>query len=49
VLFTSGSPERAVQAAAELEVGASFIAKPFTGDALVALVRRIFDGAPAPA
>ncbi|MDC0719229.1 ATP-binding protein [Nannocystis bainbridge] len=49
VLFTSGSPERAVQAAAELEVGASFIAKPFTGDALVALVRRILDGAPTAA
>ncbi|WP_434415835.1 ATP-binding protein [Nannocystis pusilla] len=44
VLFTSGSSERALQAAAELDASASFIAKPFTGEALVGLVRRILDG-----
>jgi len=47
VLFMSGSPERAMQAAAELEATASFIAKPFTGEALVGLVRRVLDGEPA--
>ncbi|MDC0674601.1 PAS domain-containing hybrid sensor histidine kinase/response regulator [Nannocystis radixulma] len=47
VLFMSGSPERAMQAAAELDATASFLAKPFTGEALVGLVRRILDGEPA--
>jgi DNA-binding NtrC family response regulator len=47
VLFMSGSSERALQAAAEIDATASFIAKPFTGEALVGLVRRILDGGPA--
>jgi CheY-like chemotaxis protein len=47
VLFMSGSPERALQAAAELDATASFLAKPFTGEALLGLVRKILDGEPA--
>jgi FixJ family two-component response regulator len=44
VLFTSGYPDSAVTHNGEIDVGLSFIAKPYTASALAQKLRHVLEG-----